>query len=268
MAKNLFQNLKDNIKAEVKKDAQKINNALDNVKKGVKGAKDTAKNELDRTSKNLACSPLIPFIPAMLYLLKKEKGIKFTAKQVATERYKIVESFYKNIVQPELKKRGNLESFDMIEMTMSDFDHIDEAISDTGELVDSSSADMSTSIGDVLASSVEGGVKGAKLGASLGSVLAVAGVPPPVSNIAGAGAGAQLGAMVQAIIGFFKLGLQKVKDALDKTKKQTDDISAGLAVGSDQIGEMIGSESTGGFDFKKLLIPVVVLIGIILIVKK
>ena len=200
MAKNLLQNLKDNITSEVKKDAQKINNALNDVKNNVHGAKKTAKNELDRASKNLACAPLIPFIPAMLYLLKKEKGIKFTAKQVALERYKVVESFYKNIAEPELRKRGNLESFDMIEMTMSDFEHIDEAIADSGSLVDSGSSDMSTSISDVLSSSVESGIKGAKLGTKLGSVLAVAGVPPPASNLAGASAGAQLGAMVQAII--------------------------------------------------------------------
>lgn len=261
MAKNLVKNLTDNIKAEVKKDAQKIKTALDGVKNGVKGAKDDAKKELDRASKNLACAPLVPMIPAMLYLLKKEKNIKFSAKQVMTERYKVVESFYKNIVVPELTKRGNLESFDMVEMTSSDFEHIDEVVSDA-PLVET--GDDSSSISDVFASVVASGEKGAKLGASLGSALAVAGVPPPASNLAGASAGAQIGVIVKAVVEFFKLGLKKVKDALDKTKKQADDISAGLQVGSDEIGSITES---GSFDFKKLLIPVVALVAIILIFK-
>lgn len=267
MAKNLFKNLTDNIKAEVKKDAQKINNALDKVKKGAKGAKDDAKKEIERSAKNLACAPLVPMIPAMLYLLKNEKGIKFSAKTVLTERYKVVESFYNNIVVPELKKRGNLESFDMVEMSISDLEHIDETISDIS--AESTTGDISTSIGDVFTSAVEGGAKGAKLGASLGTALAVAGVPPPASNIAGATAGAQIGAIVKAVIGFFKLGLEKVKNAMDKTKGQVDDISSGLAVGSEEIGKITESGSgIGNFDFKTILILVVVLVGLYFLIGK
>jgi hypothetical protein len=264
----MFDKLKNTIKAEAQKEAQKIQKAIEDTKKGVKGAKEKAKELSEDLAKNTAVAPLLPLIPAMLYLLKKEKGLTYSAKEVATKRYVIVQDFYNKIVEPHFNpkpsnvatKKKKLSSFDMIEMTKSDFDHIDEATA----FVPMQPTDETTTnaLGDVFSSAVEGGTQGAKMGAGLGIFLAGAGVPPPVSNLAGATAGAQLGAIVGAIVKFFKLGLTKVKDALDKTKTQADEITAGGEVGSGEVS------TSGAFDFKKLLLPLVAVVAIYFFVIK
>jgi hypothetical protein len=265
----MFDKLKNTIKAEAQKDAQKLKQALEDTKNGVKGAKEKAKDLADKLAKNTAVAPLLPLIPAMLYLLKKEKGLTYSAKKVATERYVIVEDFYNQIVKPYFDgkpsnvstKKGklkNLENFDYSEMLKSDFD--EQPIADiTGT---DTNVDTESALSGLFNSAMEGGSTGAKLGASVGTLLGAAGVPPPVSNIAGASAGAQLGAIVGACIKFFKLGLSKVKEALSKTGTKVDDISSGVNVGSDDIS------TQGAFDFKKLLIPVVALAVIYFVVIK
>jgi len=258
----MFDKLKNTIKAEAQKDATKINNALANVKKGVKGAKEEAKDAMEKGAKNLACAPLIPMIPAMLYLLKKEKGIKFSSNTVLTERYKVVESFYKNIVLPY-----NASHFDMIEMTKSDFDHVDEEIIDQtltedSPKDDSSSAkneegksDLGGQIGDLMQKTAQGGLKGAKLGAKLSPILVTLGVPPPADKLAGAGAGAQIGAIVTACVEFFKKGIKKVQDALKKTQKEANDLANGLPISPDKVG-------ISDVNYKQYLLPVVAILVI------
>jgi hypothetical protein len=266
----MFDKLKNTIKAEAQKEAQKLKQALEDTKNGVKGAKEKAKDLADKLAKNTAVAPLLPLIPAMLYLLKKEKGLTYSAKQVASERYIIVQDFYKQIVEPHFnpkpsnvsvkkgKLKANLENFDFNEMMRSDFDEQPTAdITGTDTTVDTESA-----LSGLFNSAMEGGSTGAKYGASVGTLLAGVGVPPPVSNLAGATAGAQLGAIVGACIKFFKLGLSKVKEALSKTGTKVDDISSGVNVGSDDIS------TQGAFDFKKLLIPVVALAIIYFVVIK
>jgi hypothetical protein len=265
----MFDKLKNTIKAEAQKEAQKLKKAIEDTKKGVKGAKEDAKEIAERLAKNTAVAPLLPMLPAMLYLLKKEKGLTYSSKEVATKRYVIVQDFYDKIVEPHFNpkpsnvatKKKKLSSFDYDEMLKSDFDHVDEDMAFIpGEVTND--ATTNSALGDVFSSAVEGGTQGAKMGAGLGTFLAGVGVPPPVSNLAGATAGAQLGAIVGAIVKFFKLGLTKVKDALDKTKTQSDEITAGGEVGSGEVG------TSGAFDFKKLLLPLVAVIAIYFFVIK
>ena len=276
----MFEKIKNTVQAEIQKDAQELNKALDKVKNGISGAKEEAKEIAERIAKNTAVSPLIPVIPAMLYLLKKEKNKTYTAKEVATKRYMIVQDFYHDIVYPYLnvtaqdtankkKKIKGVSNFDYNEMLLSDFD---ETQLDTSGIAQASSAATGTdttssatsALGDLFQGAVSGGTKGAGFGAVIGTALAAGGVPPPVSNIAGAGVGAELGAIVGACIQFFKLGLKKVKDALSKTGTKADDISAGLPVGTTDV---TGS-SAGAFDFKKLLLPLIAVVAIYFFVIK
>lgn len=249
--------IKDNVKAEAQKKAQELKKAIEDTKKGVKGAKEKASELANDLAKNTAVAPLIPFIPAMLYLLKKEKNISFSAKDVATKRYTIVKTFYDKIALPELQKRGNLESFDMVEMTSSDFEHLAE------EVTVPTDATTESALQGVFSSAVEGGSQGAKMGAGLGTFLAGVGVPPPVSNLAGATAGAQMGAIIGGIVKFFKLGLAKVKEALEKTGTKAEDLSVGMNVGTEDI-----TTGGGSFDFKKLLLPLVAVAVIYFVVIK
>lgn len=265
----MFDKLKNTIKAEAQKEAQKLQKALDDTKKGVKGAKEKAKELAEDLAKNTAVTPLLPMLPAMLYLLKKEKGLTYSAKEIATKRYVIVQDFYDKIVEPHFNpkasnvgtKKKKLSSFDMVEMTKSDFDHVDEATAFVpGE--PATDATATSALNEVFSSAVDGGTQGAKIGASLGTFLGAAGVPPPVSNLAGASAGAQLGVIVASIIKFFKLGLTKVKDALDKTKTQADAITSGNEITSEEISP------AGAFDFKKLLLPLIAVVAIYFFVIK
>lgn len=248
--------IKDNVRAEAQKKAQELKKAIEDTKKGVKGAKEKASSLANDLAKNTAVSPLIPFIPAMLYLLKKEKNITFSAKEVATKRYLIVKTFYDKIALPELNKRGNFDSFDMVEMSQSDFEHIDEATIPADATTESA-------LSGVFSSAVEGGSQGAKMGAGLGTFLAGVGVPPPVSNIAGASAGAEMGAIIGGIVKFFKLGLAKVKEALSKTGTKAEDLAVGMEVGSEDI-----QTESNTFDFKKLLLPLVAILVIYFVVIK
>ena len=256
-----LKNIKNNIKAEAQKEAQKLKKAIEDTKKGVKGAKEQAKTLAEDIAKNTAVAPLLPFIPAMLYMLKKEKGLTYSASTVATKRYKIVEDFYKNIVVPYNSKKGN---FDMVEMTQSDFEHIDEAQATSTELPADTSIEATTdsALSSVFSSAVEGGKSGAKMGAGLGTFLAGVGVPPPVSNLAGSAYGAQMGAIVGAIVKFFKLGLSKVKEALSKTGTKAEDLAVGIPVGTEEIAP------SSSFDFKKLLLPLVAVVAIYFFVIK
>jgi hypothetical protein len=266
----MFDKLKNTIKAEAQKEAQKLQKALDDTKKGVKGAKEKAKELAEDLAKNTAVTPLLPMLPAMLYLLKKEKGLTYSAKEIATKRYVIVQDFYNKIVEPHFNpkpsnvatKKKKLSSFDMIEMTQSDFDHVDEATAFVPGDTTTSDATATSALNEVFSSAIDGGTQGAKIGASLGTFLGAAGVPPPVSNLAGASAGAQLGVIVASIIKFFKLGLTKVKDALDKTKTQADAITSGNEITSEEISP------AGAFDFKKLLLPLLAVVAIYFFVIK
>lgn len=265
----MFDKLKNTIKAEAQKDAQKLKKALEDTKNGVKGAKEKAKQISEDMAKNLAVAPLLPLLPAMMYMLKKEKGLTYSAKQVATKRYVIAQDFYAQIVEPyfsgkpsnvstKKSKIKNLESFDFVEMNYSNFDETTGA--DT--TVDTTTPDTESALSGLFTSAVEGGSTGAKYGASLGTLLAGVGVPPPVSNLAGAGAGAELGAIVGGIVKFFKLGIAKVKEALSKTGTKVDDLASGLPVSSEDLN------TSKDFDFKKLLLPLLAVIIIYLVVIK
>ena len=248
----MFEKIKNTIKAEAQKDAQKINNALNNVKKGVSGAKEQAKNALESGAKNLACAPLLPVIPAMLYLLKKEKNITFSAKTVLEERYKIVESFYNNIVVPY-----NASHFDMVEMSLSDLEHVDEETDNTtvteGDEVTGKSSDIGSQITDLMSKTAQGGLKGAKLGAKLSPIMTTLGVPPPADKLAGASVGGQLGAIITACVEFFRKGITKVNDALKATQKESQNLMAGLPIAPQNIG-------LENVNYKKYLLPVAIIV--------
>lgn len=269
----MFDKLKNTIKAEAQKEAQKLKKALEDTKNGVKGAKEKAKEISEDMAKNLAVAPILPLLPAMMYMLKKEKGLTYSAKEVATKRYIIAQDFYAQIVEPYFSgkpsnvstKKGkikNLENFDFVEMNLSDFDETIGADTTVDTTVDNTTPDTESALSGLFNSAVEGGSKGAKYGASIGTLLAGAGVPPPLSNLAGATAGAQLGAIVGGIVKFFKLGIAKVKEALSKTGTNVDDITSGLPVGSEELG------TTKDFDFKKLLLPLTALAIIYFVVIK
>ena len=241
----------DKIKADLKKEASQVKNAINKAKSGVKGAKEEAKELIETQAKNLVVTPLIPFMPTMLLLLKK-KNITFSASDIALRRYKIVEAFNKHYLQGTHFEYH----FDMIEANRSNFEHAEEAVAVT-------SGDMGESVKAI--GKIAGGSKGAEVGGSIGALagtaLTAAGVPPPVGTMAGKAAGSALGGIVSAIIKFFKDKKNKVaQDALKATEKETTE-----AITTGEVTPPTGS--TSSFDFKKLLIPIVAVVAIFVIVK-
>ena len=243
----------DKIKADLKKEASQVKNAINKAKSGVKGAKKEAKELIETQAKNLVVTPLIPFMPTMLLLLKK-KNITFSAGDIALRRYKIVEAFNKHYLQGTHFEYN----FDMVEMTESDFEHAEEAEAVT-------SGDMGESVKAL--GKIAGGSRGAEVGGSIGAIagtaLTAAGVPPPVGTMAGKAAGSALGGIVSAIIKFFKDKKNKVaQDALKSTEKET---TEALTTGEVTPPTITGS---GSFDFKKLILPLVAVVGIYFFVIK
>jgi hypothetical protein len=234
--KNLFNKAKDKVKTTVKDVKKK--NPLKNkplvklVKKGLKAGKD-----------NVLFAPLIPYVPLMRMLIKKNGATP--EKEISKLAYQ-----FKALVVDKSKFEENFENFGDTP-SIKTFNAEEEADEVTEE-TEQKELD-------------KGNVAGSTLGALAGATV---GLPPQAGSAVGSG----IQNLIKSIVNWLRKIKAKKEGGQTLSPTEEKALKAGEAV--DDVTDALNSATGGGgvfpntIDFKSLFVPIIIIVLGFFVVKK